>query len=329
MAAEGVVSFLIGKLDSFLVEEAKFLKDVSTEVRWIKDELQIMKAFLRDADARANSDAVVKTWVKQVREVAYDIEDVIDEFVLRLKQEPIHHGDGVKGFLGRTMQYIEQPNKRRRLANQIQELRTRIVDISSRKANFDFKMIELASSSSNRSSDQVSHLRSTARFVEEADLVGIDNPRNELIGLLVDGGSGLRTISVVGMGGLGKTTLVGKVYDNKRVKTEFEAFAWVAVSQTFTLDDIYRSTLKQFCGVSKEGAESINKNELMEKLRGYLQEKSIFPEDYLIKPMRLIQLWISEGFVERKEGITLEKLADEYLHELINRSLIQAASYTN
>ncbi|KAL6178657.1 hypothetical protein ACLB2K_050175 [Fragaria x ananassa] len=41
--------------------------------------------------------------------------------------------------------------------------------------------------------------------------------------------------------------------------------------------------------------------------------------------MRLIRLWVAEGLVEAKEGRTLEAVADDYLHELLNRSLIQVA----
>ncbi|XP_028065561.1 disease resistance protein RPM1-like [Camellia sinensis] len=52
---------------------------------------------------------------------------------------------------------------------------------------------------------------------------------------------------------------------------------------------------------------------------------SVFPEDCLIDHERLIRLWVAEGFVEMKEGMMIEEVADGYLNELINRSLIQVA----
>lgn len=55
---------------------------------------------------------------------------------------------------------------------------------------------------------------------------------------------------------------------------------------------------------------------------------SVFPEDYLIKRMRLIRLWIAEGFIEAKEGKTLEEVAEDYLKELLNRNLLQVARTT-
>ena len=49
---------------------------------------------------------------------------------------------------------------------------------------------------------------------------------------------------------------------------------------------------------------------------------SVFPEDYLIKRMKLIRLWIVERFVEEKQGFTMEEVAEEYLNELVNRSFL-------
>ncbi|CAA3025638.1 disease resistance RPM1-like [Olea europaea subsp. europaea] len=52
---------------------------------------------------------------------------------------------------------------------------------------------------------------------------------------------------------------------------------------------------------------------------------SIFPEDHMIDHMRLIRLWVAEGFVQGKERLTKEEVALHYLEALINRSLIQVA----
>ncbi|KAK2993703.1 hypothetical protein RJ640_027055 [Escallonia rubra] len=55
---------------------------------------------------------------------------------------------------------------------------------------------------------------------------------------------------------------------------------------------------------------------------------SVFPEDYEIEKMRLIRLWIAEGFVQVREGKTLEEVAENYLNNLVNRSLVQVARTT-
>jgi disease resistance protein RPM1 len=51
----------------------------------------------------------------------------------------------------------------------------------------------------------------------------------------------------------------------------------------------------------------------------------IFPEDYSISGLRLIRLWVAEGFIEGKKGKTLEDVVEEYLMELIHRNLVQVS----
>jgi disease resistance protein RPM1 len=59
-------------------------------------------------------------------------------------------------------------------------------------------------------------------FIEEGEVVGIASPRDELVSWLVGGATRRSVISVVGMGGIGKTTLAKKVYENVSVKGHFD-----------------------------------------------------------------------------------------------------------
>ncbi|KAK7309670.1 hypothetical protein RJT34_06588 [Clitoria ternatea] len=70
-------------------------------------------------------------------------------------------------------------------------------------------------------------------------------------------------------------------------------------------------------------------NELPYYLKSCLLYLSIFPEFHAIEHMRLVRLWISEGFVNGEDGKTLEEVADSYLKELLNRSLLQVVAKTS
>ncbi|XP_058111974.1 disease resistance protein RPM1-like [Magnolia sinica] len=260
--AESAVSYLIQYLATLLVEEALSLKRVDREVREIRDELESIRSFLRDADARQDADEGLKTWLKQVREVAYNVEDVLDEFMLGLAQEQ-HGTQGCFNFLPRL---IKRLKVRHQIASSIRDIKTQI-----------HKMIEQGGSSYNNITDSWYDRRLDALFIEEADLVGIDAPKRQLMGWLVNRDLRLSTISVVGMGGLGKTTLVKKVYDSQQVKKSFETYAWITVSQSFKEDDILRSMIKEFLEANKDpsprGVDAMTQVELIQVLRSYLQNK--------------------------------------------------------
>ncbi|XP_058111984.1 disease resistance protein RPM1-like [Magnolia sinica] len=270
--AESAVSFLVEYLGALLVEEAQLLKGVHGEVCDIRDELDRIKSFLRDADTRQDTDQSLKTWVKQVREIASDVEDVLDKFMLGKAQEQ-HDSQGCIDFL---YILIKQFMVHHQTASSIQDIKTRIGMITERKDAYALNRIEQGSSSNNMS-DQWYDPRLNALFIEEAHLVGIDMPRRQLIRWLMNGDSRLSTISVVGMGGLGKTTLVKKVYDSQQVKKCFETYAWITVSQSFKPVDLLRNMIKQFSEAKKdqspEGVDAMTQVELIQVLRSFLQNK--------------------------------------------------------
>jgi disease resistance protein RPM1 len=68
--------------------------------------------------------------------------------------------------------------------------------------------------------------------------VGIENPKHLLVSCLVEGEEKLSSISVVGMGGLGKTTLVKKVYDSHPIRRSFDTHSWVTVSKSFASTEL-------------------------------------------------------------------------------------------
>jgi disease resistance protein RPM1 len=74
-------------------------------------------------------------------------------------------------------------------------------------------------------------------LLEEADLVGIDQPKKQLCDLLFKDELNREVITIYGMGGLGKTTLAKQVYDDPKVKKHFRMHAWVNLSQSFNMEE--------------------------------------------------------------------------------------------
>ncbi|KAF8020715.1 hypothetical protein BT93_G1217 [Corymbia citriodora subsp. variegata] len=270
--AESAVSFLIEKLALFIEKEGNLWKGVCGEIELIRDEFERMKAFLERAESSEDDDPELKVWVKQVRDVAYDVEDILDEFTLNLARD---HGDG---YLHKIKLSINNLKARHHLSSKITDIKSRVINIGEghRRYRFPSYCTEQSASASTRGTFWYD-LREDALLVEEGELVGIDKPREELIKWLVDEEPGLKVLSIFGMGGLGKTTLAKRVYDNQQVKVYFQSHAWINVSQSYKIEDILRDMIEQLHGEIEQpvpqGIESANRIKLNQIVKGFLQQK--------------------------------------------------------
>ncbi|KAF3447822.1 hypothetical protein FNV43_RR08528 [Rhamnella rubrinervis] len=272
--AESVVTFLLKKLDTLGHEYVKLLGGIREDVGYVRDELERIRAFLRVADAKEEGDEEIKVWVKQVRDVAYDMEDVLDEFLLRFSH---HGGRGFYRHLRKIALTIKNLKARHRIASGLQAVRSRVTTIAEGHQRYRYKlssMEEWSSSSSVPVNNTWRDLRGDALLLEEAHLVGIDKPKRVLIGGLVGGRSELQVVAVAGMGGLGKTTLANKVYKDDVVKRHFQHHAWVTVSQRFKPEDLLKDIIRQLFDEMKQTLPQEADSTDNVKLKEFLAEQS-------------------------------------------------------
>ncbi|KAH7689164.1 hypothetical protein IHE45_03G078900 [Dioscorea alata] len=90
--ADAVVGAVVKRLGELIVQEAINLHGVKDEVEWLERELGRMQCFLKDADAKKNKgdDERLKNWVTEMRDIAFEAEDIIDsymDFKLRKQHE--------------------------------------------------------------------------------------------------------------------------------------------------------------------------------------------------------------------------------------------------
>ncbi|TQD97411.1 hypothetical protein C1H46_016990 [Malus baccata] len=280
--AEQIVCFVIDKLVQLLITtEANLSRNASTEVGFIKDELESIRSFLKEADAKAaatdgeTGNDGVKTWVNQVREAAFYIEDVIDEYLLRILRHHQHHG--FLRFFHKIIRLAKKMRSQDGIVLKVDGVKELVREINGRSERYGFKSFYQQGQSSGEKTLPWNDPRVASLFIEESEIVGIESARDELTRLLVEGAPRREVISVVGMGGLGKTTLAKKVYDQKKVMAHFDCYAWITVSQSYRVEDLLRTVIKKFYSSRKERfpeeIDTIDKESLISTSREYLQQK--------------------------------------------------------
>ncbi|KAF0918875.1 hypothetical protein E2562_026710, partial [Oryza meyeriana var. granulata] len=236
--ATGAMNSLIDKLTTLLGQEFSLHKGVKRDIAFLNGELSCMNALLEKLADMELLDPQMKEWRNQVREMAYDIEDCIDRYIYQLHHEP-QRPSGIMGLFHDYVQKVKELLARREVGQQIKVLRDDIVEASHRRKRYKLDP-ELYSETTNVVPIDP---RLPALYVEASDLVGIDIPRDQLISLVDTGDQSFKVISIIGFGGLGKTTLANEVY--KKIGGQFNCQAFVSVSQKPDVKKILRSIISQ------------------------------------------------------------------------------------
>ncbi|XP_004499777.1 disease resistance protein RPM1 [Cicer arietinum] len=280
--ADTAVSLVLQEICQFLLEKRTLLTGIEKEFTDIKDELESIHAFLKDADKRAadeggvgGADEGVKTWVKQLREASFRIEEVIDEY--NMYEAKRVNNSGFLGTFQMIMSMMTSMSPRHQICSELQDIKSSIGRIKERSSRFEFKSESESGSSRGTKAPRIGDPRMAPYFIEETQVVGFESPRDELVSCLVDGNNELMLVSVVGMGGLGKTTLAKHVFDSQLVKRHFDCRSFITVSQSYKMKELLIDMIKKFCKDSNEhipkGLQKMDDETLITHVRKYLATK--------------------------------------------------------
>ncbi|XP_050261363.1 disease resistance protein RGA2-like isoform X2 [Quercus robur] len=151
------------------------------------------------------------------------------------------------------------------MAGKLSAMRERFNDIASDRNNFQLIERPLETRA-------VSRERETHSFVRDKEVIGREEDKKAIIGLLQDSDvkENVSFISIVGIGGLGKTTLAQYVYNDRIVKAHFELKIWVCVSDVFDVKTIVENII---ISATRKKPESLIMEHLQTELREILNQK--------------------------------------------------------
>ncbi|KAF7092327.1 hypothetical protein CFC21_094822 [Triticum aestivum] len=268
-AVTGALKPVLEKMTALLGDEYKRFKGVRKEIKSLTHELTAMDAFLLNMSGEEDPGVQDKVWMNEVRELSYDMEDSIDDFIQHVGDNDIKPD----GFIEKIKSSLGKMKARRRIGSDIQGLKKQIIEVGER--NERYKTPHAFSGPINAIVDT----RALVIFEHASKLTGIDEPKAEIIKLLTEhdrcsSTQQVKIVSIVGPGGMGKTTLANQVYQDLKVK--FECRAFLSVSQNPDMMNIMRTIRSQVSDQRFADTEEGSLQQLIINITDFLQDKRYF-----------------------------------------------------
>ncbi|XP_026433512.1 disease resistance protein RGA2-like isoform X2 [Papaver somniferum] len=255
------MSVILKKLSSVVAQEISSAWGVKDDLKKLKETLDMIVAVTSDAENKQINDAAVRLWLRKLKEVAYDADDVLDEFLyetMRRREMNIHKRGKVRDLISSANPLSFQF----KMAHKIRDVNKTLDKIARDKVRFQLEPTSSIDFAHDQSSEQRNRL--TSSFVDDSKIIGREDDKSKITKMLMmtDASSSVSSgsysqqekvsvISLLGMGGLGKTALAQLVFKDDSIEKHFEPRMWVCVSRDFDvykiLTNIIESITKRKC----------------------------------------------------------------------------------
>ncbi|PWA97416.1 NB-ARC domains-containing protein [Artemisia annua] len=224
---------------------------------------------LSDASQKEIKDEAVKQWLNGLQHLVYDIDDILDEMETdAMHHELINESEGFSRKLRKLMpSFFTSFSLSTRVGSKLDDISTRLQELVDEKEKLGLSVKNERSNEKNR--------RYQTSLVDAKSIVGREGDKNELVQKLLSDepcnkNKSFSIVPIVGMGGIGKTTLAKLVYDDQSAKDHFELKAWVCVSDDF---DSFHISKVIHQSVGGEHRDFVDLNLLQVALRDRLMGK--------------------------------------------------------
>jgi ABC-type glutathione transport system ATPase component len=237
---DDLFGIVLENLRSFIREELAAFLGVDELTKKL---FAAIRADLENTDEKKIASHAVIVWLQKLADAAHVLDDILDECSITSK------ADGDNKWITRF-----HPKKilaRRNIGKRMKEVAERIDAIAEERIKFGLQM----GVAEERQQEDDEWRRTTTSVVIEPKVYGRDHDREKivefLLGHAVDSEE-LSVYSIVGVGGLGKTTLAQVVFNDERVNKHFDLKIWVYISDDFSMMKILESIIESTIGKNPE-----------------------------------------------------------------------------
>lgn len=246
----------------------------------IEIEFDVMQAFISQVDPHLTNNQIFQCWLKHIRKVAFEVEDIIDEYAFLLGKM-----DGTESFLRKTFHQSKNVMIWYNVSSQLKQVKSRLQNLTTMKERYGIKIYDNDETSSSHNITRKFYFSDSSYLNDDDDaIVGQKDHSKKLLGCLNDAGPDRAIIMIQGMGGSGKSTLARSIYRKQDVTL---CHAWTSTSRNRRVEDILINIIDKL-DIGSNEHDTSDCEGMVKTIHSYLQNRK-----YLIV---LDDLWERESW---------------------------------
>ncbi|KAL6597456.1 hypothetical protein ACP70R_046896 [Stipagrostis hirtigluma subsp. patula] len=270
-AVSGTLKIVANKLAPLLMKEYSSIVGVRNDLQELQGQAEHINYLLETVGYKAMGNDPSFFWLKQLKEVSYSVDDVVDEFYLEAER---HDAGDSKHIVSKYL--CTKPKSflfQFKAAHKIKAIKKRFAAIVRQIKDIN------AIATTSRAGHPVCHTNKATGEMPSLPIIGASSvfgrgaEKDHIVSRLVETNDqqSINIVSVIGLGGSGKTTLAKLVFnDDSKIKKHFEERLWVHVSQEF---DAERLVKKLFEAIGDKDSGQQNLTYMSQKISDKLTRK--------------------------------------------------------
>lgn len=271
---------LLEKVIGAAFGELKLPQDVAEELEKLSSSLSIIQAHVEDAEERQLKDKAARSWLAKLKDVAYEMDDLLDDYAaeaLRSRLEgPSNYNHLKKVRSCVCCFWFNSCLLNHKILQDIRKVEEKLDRLVKERQIIGPNM------TSGMDRKGIKERPGTSSIIDDSSVFGREEDKEIIVKMLLDQENSnhakLSILPIVGMGGLGKTTLTQLVYNDARIKEHFQLRVWLCVSENFDEMKLTKETIESVASgfesvTSGFSSVTTNMNLLQEDLSNKLKGK--------------------------------------------------------
>ncbi|XP_030494430.2 putative disease resistance protein RGA4 [Cannabis sativa] len=266
---------VLDKLGSLAYEEVSLAWGMKKDLDKLKLITLALQDVLLDAETKQENNPQLKNWLCHLKDVFHDAVDVLDEFECELLRRQVvkqyaSFGRKVCRFFSRSNPLVYRFS----VVHRVKEIRQQLDEIAKNMETFHLIKTQL---NVQQNSLVLENRVMTHSFINPSDFIGRDREKEKILDMILMDDHKIENqipvVSIMGIGGLGKTTLIKSVFNDGKIDEKFDLKIWVCVSLDFDVSTLVKDVIMSATNNEAEISKLTNLEQLQRSLSETLKDK--------------------------------------------------------